>query len=42
MNGYFCYAYKAGILTNGLGIVRDIVLFDDSFRSSHPKINIKN
>lgn len=24
INGHFCYAYKFGIITNGLGIVRDI------------------
>ena len=23
INGHFCYAYKFGIITNGLGIVRD-------------------
>ena len=32
INGHFCYADKFGILTNGLGIVRDIVFFDDDFR----------
>jgi len=37
-NGHFCYAHKAGILTNGLGIVRDIAFFDDSFRIKHPEI----
>ncbi len=24
INGHFCFTYKFGILTNGLGIVRDI------------------
>ena len=24
INGHVCYAFKFGILTNGLGIVRDI------------------
>ncbi len=27
INGHFCYAQKAGILTNGLGIVRRIAFF---------------
>jgi len=38
INGHFCYAHKAGILTNGLGIVRDIVLFDDDFKAKHPDV----
>ena len=40
INGHFCYAQKAGILTNGLGIVRHIAFFDDAFKKSHPKIPI--
>jgi len=36
-NGHFCYAHKAGILTNGLGIVRDIAVFDDGFKFRHPE-----
>jgi len=38
INGHFCYAHKAGILTNGLGIVRHISFFDDVFRCRHPDI----
>ena len=38
INGHFCYSYKAGIVTNGLGIVRHIAFFDDSFRKEHPEI----
>lgn len=38
INGHFCYAQKAGILTNGLGIVRHIAFFDDGFKKSHPEI----
>ena len=30
INGHFCYAYKAGIVTNGLGIVRHIAFYDAS------------
>ena len=26
INGHYCYSYKAGIVTNGLGIVRRILL----------------
>ena len=40
INGHFCYAQKAGLLTNGLGIVRHIALFDDAFKKSHPEIPI--
>jgi hypothetical protein len=38
INGHFCYAHKAGILTNGLGIVRDIAFFDDDFKRRHPEV----
>lgn len=38
INGHFCYALKAGIVTNGLGIPRHISVFDDDFRKKHPEI----
>jgi len=38
INGYFCYAHKAGILANGLGIVRGIYLFDEIFKAKHPEV----
>ena len=38
INGHFCYAYKAGILTNGLGIVRSLEFYDEDYFSSHPDI----
>ena len=38
INGHYCYAFKAGIITNGIGIVRDISFFDDDFRSAHPEV----
>ena len=41
INGHFCYAYKAGVLTNGLGIVRDIAFFDEGFRLRHPDVVAK-
>ncbi len=40
INGHFCYAQKAGILTNGLGIVRRIELFDDGFKAAHPEMPV--
>lgn len=41
INGHFCYAYKAGIVTDGLGIVRHIAFFDEDFRREHPEVNAK-
>ena len=38
INGHFCYAHKAGILTNGLGIIRGIYFFDEDFRRKHPEV----
>ncbi len=40
INGHFCYAQKAGLLTNGLGIVRHIAFFDDTFKKAHPELSI--
>lgn len=41
INGHFCYADKFAILTNGLGIVREIVFLDDDFKSSHPELPVE-
>lgn len=41
INGHFCYADKFGILTNGLGIVRDIVFLDDDFKANHPELPVE-
>ena len=38
INGHYCYAYKAGIITDGLGIVRHISFFDQDFRTKHPEV----
>ena len=38
INGHFCYSYKFGIVTNGLGIVRNLSLYNKDFISSHPEI----
>jgi len=38
INGHFCYAYKFGMITNGLGIVRDITFYNKDFLNAHPDI----
>ena len=38
INGHYCYSFKAGIVTDGLGIIRHISFFDDDFRKKHPEI----
>ena len=38
INGRFCYAYKFGIVTNGLGIVRDISFYNKDFLNAHPGV----
>lgn len=38
INGHFCYVYKFGMITNGLGIVRDITFYDQDFINAHPDI----
>ena len=41
INGHFCYAYKFGIVTNGLGIVRNISFYNKDFLTSHPEIIVE-
>lgn len=41
INGHFCYAYKFGIVTNGLGIVRDITFYNKDFLAAHPDIVVE-
>ena len=41
INSQFCYAYKFGIITNGLGIVRDITLYNKGFLDAHPDIIVE-
>lgn len=41
INGHFCYAYKFGVITNGLGIIRDISFFNKEYLHSHPNIVIE-
>jgi hypothetical protein len=38
INGHFCYVYKFGMITNGLGIVRDISFYNKDFLDSHHDI----
>jgi hypothetical protein len=38
INGHFCYVYKFGLVTNGLGIVRHISFFNKEFFAAHPEI----
>jgi transposase len=40
INGHFCYVYKFGMVTNGLGIVRDICFLNKDFLDAHPDIVI--
>lgn len=41
INGHFCYAFKFGIVTNGLGIVRHISFYNKDFLGSHPEIIVE-
>lgn len=41
INGHFCYAYKFGVITNGLGIIRDITFYNKDFLKTHPDIIVE-
>ena len=41
INGHFCYAYKFGLITNGLGIVRDISFYNKDYLKTHPDIIVE-
>ncbi len=41
INGHFCYVFKFGLITNGLGIVRDIQFYNNQFFKDHPEIEIE-
>ena len=41
INGHFCYAYKFGIVSNGLGIIRHLAFYDKDFFETHPDIEIE-
>lgn len=38
INGHFCYVYKFGLVTNGLGIPRAITFYNKDFFDAHPDI----
>jgi len=38
INGHMCYAQRAAVLSNGLGIVRHVELLDEDFRKKHPEV----
>lgn len=38
INGHFCYVFKFGIVTNGLGIIRHNTFYNKDFMDSHPDI----
>ena len=41
INGHFCYVYKFGLVTNGLGIVRHIAFYNKDFLAAHPEIEVR-
>lgn len=41
INGHFCYAYKFGVVTNGLGIIGDITFYDKDFLKAYPDIVVE-
>ena len=41
INGHFCYAFKFGMVTNGLDIVRHIAFYNKAFLKSHPEIIVE-
>lgn len=40
INGHFCYVFKFGMITNGLGIVRSVQFYNDQYFKDHPEIDI--
>ena len=41
INGHFCYVFKFGIVTNGLGIIRHISFYNKDFLNAHPQIVVE-
>ena len=41
INGHFCYVFKFGIVTNGLGIIRHISFYNKDFLTAHPEIAVE-
>ena len=42
INGHFCYVFKFGIVTNGLGIIRHISFYNKDFISLNERSKLKN
>jgi hypothetical protein len=40
INGHFCYVYKIGVITNGLGIIRHLDFYNKDFFNKHSEICI--
>lgn len=40
INGHFCYVFKFGIITNSLGIIRQISFYNKDFMAAHPDISV--
>ena len=38
INSHFCYVYKFGVVTNGLGIVRHIAFYNKDWLAAHPEV----
>lgn len=41
INGHFCYVYKIGVVTNGLGIIRHLDFYNKEFFNKHPEIIVE-
>jgi len=41
IDGHFCYAFKFGVVTNGLGIVRHLDFYNKDYFEKHPEIIIE-
>lgn len=41
INGHFCYVFKFGVITNGLGIIRHISFYNHDFFTAHPEIIVE-
>ncbi|MCL1788373.1 MAG: transposase [Defluviitaleaceae bacterium] len=41
INGHFCYVYKFGLVTNGLGIVRHVAFYNKDFFANHPEVKVE-
>lgn len=41
INGHFCYIFKFGVVTNGLGIIRHISFYNKDFLTTHSDIVVE-